>query len=395
MNIKINSNNIYLCVMLISFTVYPAVFVNEITGMSYFLIATITFLAASLYKFKEVNSLDLKLYVFVVILWLFPALSNIESFRFSTIAFTSLYCFSYISYMKHLKRNSFSIFQYKSLIEIIIFSYFIMLVIQQLCVLTGLPIINVSNYEPENIWKLNILSVEPSHSAWIVGVLMYSHIVILAHIKDQNISFRDYFRDDKKLLFSFFWVMLTMGSGTAFLILCIILSKLIRLKELFLYILVGLIPMLLIGNIDLHGFERFLTFSEAVFTMDHAKMIEADHSASVRVVPILIIFNTIDFFSLNGIIGSGIDFTSTFLSQEFPGVRDNYTGGGFLSFLLEYGCVIGFYFLYITFNSMVIRNDKISIAIWILLVVLMGINTPLLWFGLVFLSTNKYFLTLK
>ncbi len=380
---------IYL--ILFSITIYPAPFLNKDTGMSYLLVIVMFFSACSIINKQKFFKTELTLYVFLIFLWVFPLLSNSSSFRFSTVMFTTLYVVSYIAYMKSLNRGFFSLEKYIFFLRAVIIAYFCMLVIQQLCVLFDFPVLNANNYSPHNAWKLNALSAEPSHSARIIGVLMYSHLIMTELVNGKKFTLINYVMKDKLLMLSFLWSSLTMGSGTAFLMLALLILRLFHLKDIWLMILLIGIGGVVVSNLDMQAFERFTNFATAVMSLNNEKMILADHSASVRVVPFIIAADKLNIFSLSGIIGNGIDFTKSFMSIEFPGVKDDFTGGGLLSFALEFGWPLCLIFLYVTFKQMVINTEPLTFVFWFIFIAISGINEPLLWFSLFLLSTNKYF----
>lgn len=383
--------NLIIYLVLFSIAIYPAPLLNKDTGMSYLLVIAMFFSACSILNKKQFFKTELILYVFLIFLWVFPLLSNSSSFRFSTIMFTTLYVVSYVAYMKSLNRGAFSLEKYIVFLRAVIIAYFFMLVIQQLCVLFDLPVLNANNYSPYNAWKLNALSAEPSHSARIIGFLMYSHLIMTELVNGKKFTLIDYFTKDKLLILSFLWLSLTMGSGTAFLMLALIILRFFHLKDIWLMALLVGLGGVVVSSLDMQAFERFTNFATSVMSLNKEQMILADHSASVRVVPFIISAEKLNIFSLTGIIGNGVDFTESFMSIEFPGVEDGFTGGGLLSFALEFGWPLCLIFLYVTFKQMVINKEPLTFFFWLIFIVISGINTPLLWFSLLFMSTNKYF----
>lgn len=392
---QLNKTNIPIYLLLFSSAIYPAPFLNKETGMSYLLIGAMLCSFCSIFNKKQFFKIEIILYLFLVFLWLFPLVSNASSFRASTVMFTTLYVFSYVAYMKGLSRGFFSLESYIALLKGFIIAYFCMLVVQQICVLFDLPVLNANNYTPLNAWKLNALSAEPSHSARIIAVLMYSHLIMNELVQRKKITLINYFMKDRLMILTFLWLMLTMGSGTAFLMVALLIMRFLHLKDFWLLGLLLGLGGVLISVLELQAFDRFSNFFVAVISLDQGQMILADHSASVRVVPFIIAADKLSLFSLSGLIGNGIDFTKTFMSSAFPGVVDDFTGGGLFSFALEFGWPLCVTFLYITYKQMVIPKEPMTLVFWFFLVVISGVNTPLLWFSFVFLSTNKYFFKLK
>ena len=113
--------------------------------------------------------------------------------------------------------------RYSNLIKGLIFAYFVVLLIQQCCVLLGLPIFNVSNYDVTQPWKLNSLMSEPEHSGRMMALLVFSYLTIQDCIVGRKMIFKESWRKDKAIWLAFLWSMLTMVSAGAYLFLFIVL----------------------------------------------------------------------------------------------------------------------------------------------------------------------------
>ena len=154
------------------------------------------------------------------------------------------------------------------LLKCLLFAYAIVLIIQQLCVLLGLPIFNVSNYNIKEPWKLNSLMSEPEHSGRMVGLLMYSYLTIKS-IKSGDESLVESWKSEKLLWCAFIWCMLTSLSAGAYLFLFIVLTRFMTSKN-FLQMTFGLSAVFLAANffIESAALERFIKFSSAALTFD-------------------------------------------------------------------------------------------------------------------------------
>ena len=109
---------------------------------------------------------------------------NSVSTRWSTMLYPLIFVSLYISYNKVLRQNLRTIQYFIKICRFIIAAYFLMLVIQQICVLVGLTVLNVSNYDPRYPWKLNSLAAEPFHADRIVGEAMSAHILAMRYLKN-------------------------------------------------------------------------------------------------------------------------------------------------------------------------------------------------------------------
>jgi hypothetical protein len=328
---------------------------------------------------------------FMVSIIIFPLIYQPQSMRWSTVLYAIMFCLTFIAYKELLYHSKFTVIHYYKLLKYLIYAYFIVLLIQQFCVLTGLPIFNLSNYNPITPWKLNSLSAEPSHTARVVALLLYSYITIKELLLDRSYNFRLDFKKDKWVWIAFFWTMVTMGSGTAFLFIVVVLLKFIRFKNLIpIFILAGGI-IIALNFIEFPAAERTYKTVMATLTLNEATIIEADHSASIRILPVIILSQMVTLNSFDGWFGHGVDYVSTFLSDYIPGVPEGISGGGFLQIWMEYGFISMLLFFIFSFFNSYKKGGFFSIFFWFMLVFLYGVNNQIVWLCLILLYTNKYF----
>ena len=336
---------------------------------------------------------DKLIFLFIASILIIPLLFNPWSIRWSTIFYSIMFCLTFLAYKRLLLKGFFSVELYLHFLKKIIFAFAIVLLIQQLCVLTGLPIFNESNYRLLNPWKLNSLAAEPSHFARVLGLLMYCYISI-SEIKN-NSNFKTQYKQDKKIWFAFLWSMLTMGSGTAILFVSIIVLKISKIKSIIPIILCVLVLFTILNYFDSSALDRSSKVFSVIFSLDTNAIIEADHSASIRIVPVIILSQMVGVSTTNDWFGHGIDYVSSFLSNLIPGVPEGVSGGGMFQLWLEYGFVVFILFMIIIIQAGFNRKDLFSLLFLFLLVFLYGVNTQMVWFCLTLLFTNKYFFNLK
>jgi hypothetical protein len=334
---------------------------------------------------------EIFLIVFMISILAFPWALHPETLRWSTILYTYMFSLTFLAYRRILNFSNFSIRQYHILIKYLIYAYFIVLLIQQFCVLTGLPVFNLSNYNPLYPWKLNSLSAEPSHSGRIVGLLMYCYIVIKEIQLKRKYSFQIDLITDRWVWIAFLWTMVTMGSGTAFLFISIVLLKFMRWQNVLGIAIIVVVIVFLLNIFDLTAFERTYKTFLATLTLNPERIMEADYSASFRIVPILVLIKKVGFTSINDWFGHGIDFVSTFLYKYLRLPDDSITGGGLFQLWMEYGLISFFSFVVFSIIHTYQKNDYLSIIFWFLLVFTYGVNVQMVWLCIILLFTNKYF----
>ena len=342
--------------------------------------------------FKRFHKTDVWLGVFMLSLIAAPMLNQPQSMRWSTVLYSCLFCFTFMAYTRLLYFSRFTIHQYHKLLTYLIYVYFAVLFIQQFCVLTGLPIFNLSNYNPSEPWKLNSLAAEPSHSARIVAVLMYCYIIVKELMLNRSYSLRKDFKGDEWVWLAFLWTMLTMGSGTAFLFIPIVLLKFIQKKNIIPLILLLAVMLFITNSLGITAIDRTFNVFMATLTLNPEAIIVADHSASFRIVPFIVLASMLSLTTLNGWLGHGIDYVSTFLYQYMPGAGENVTGGGLMAMAIEYGFLCFLIFIIGSIQAAVPRkNWGVAVVFWFMLVFSYGINSQILWLCIVLLFTNNHF----
>lgn len=380
----------FFYIAVIGLSIAPSLFISSKDNRNFLLISIMIGSMLLLPKIKAYSSIRPLLWL-VPCIFIFPAVFHFNNFRLSTIAFSSLFIFFYCISINSLFRDHISYKAYSSLLKYLIYTYFITLLIQQICVLLGLPVFLGSNLSA-NPWKLNSLSAEPSHTARLVGLLMYSYLEVTG---DYTPKHKMLFKSIKKhtlVWIAFLWVMTTTVSGTAFLILTIILLSFLSRRNILIFISSILIIFSIFSTLDIVAFKRFSIFIEALLSLNMENILMADHSASIRILPAVLCIEKINPFSLNGWVGMGIDTTKSWMSSVFPGVPDGFSGGAMANFVLEYGLIIGGLFLFYSFKICYSKNNKfITISFWIICVLLQSINSQQLWCCMLLLFANKYF----
>lgn len=384
--------SILVSLFIIVFATSPDIFLYQKDDRNLLLIGIMALAPITLFFSKKIYRLDILILFFLMSIVFTPLLNHYDTLRWSTIFYTIMFGITFIAYEHLLKRNLYSVDQYLKLLKNLLLAYFIVLLIQQFCVLLGLPVLLAGNYLPTEPWKLSSLAAEPSHASLSITVLMYSFITIKELLLNRKYKLFSDWRDDKWVWIAFIWFMLTSHSASALLLLMIFLSQFITSRN-FLYLAIfGTVSIFIISFLDIPAFERASKFLTALLTFDPKEMISADHSGSYRFVPAMFIFQKVDLTSIDGWFGHGIDYVSSFLYLIMPGTPKGYATGGVMVVWIEYGFLSFSLFLLFSFIA-VYRNRKIMpIVLWFIFLFLgNGINTQTVWLALMLLLTNKYF----
>ena len=379
-------------ILLILISVSPAFALGE-GNRNLLLIATMCFSPLFLlYRYKVISKIDAPLLLLCFCLVLFPLAAHPETMRWSTVLYSCLFCLFFMTYAHVLLNSRLPVIEYVDLLKGLLFAFCIVLVLQQICVFLQLPVINLSNYDPETPWKLNSLSSEPSHSARFVAILMYSFLWMQDLIYSKRAGFWESFKNNKKVWFAFFWVMLTSVSGTAIILLVVIFLRYINKQHIIRVVFIVIMALFVLKYVEYEPVDRVYRFSQAVITLDQNAMVEADHSASLRLLPFMVCLEQLDLSTVDGWFGHGIDYVSEMMYREIPGIKEGYASGGYMLIALEYGFIPFLIITCFTFKICYEKEDKLqSILLWLICCFLLGINIQIAWAFIFFSYTNKFY----
>lgn len=381
-------NRYFLAFSLIFLSISPAFLLgdgNRPLGLIFFMALTPLFAIGS--KFEKPTII---LLLFCSSIFISGGVVNSDSARWSTMLYTLMFASLYISYNKVLRQNVITIEYFIKICRFIIAAYFLMLVIQQICVLVGFPVLNVSNYDTRYPWKLNSLAAEPSHTARIVGVAMSAYILAMQYLKDP-ISKRKFEKSNAYVWCAFLWSMLTLGSATAIIIVIVNLLVVLGSGRRRSWVIAFAVLFLSISFGPEEQINRIRSIFEAIATLDYSLILAADHSGGLRIAPMILLYERIELFSFTGLFGHGIDSVSAFMSEFIVGVPEGFAAGGTMLLLYEYGSISFVLFLTFSLCAMRLKGKPIFVLYWFLMVVIAGVNGQMIWLAIILFSTLRHF----
>lgn len=308
--------------------------------------------------------------------------------RISTIGYLALYVFTSIVFYNLIYSNAFTLEYFIKLLKYIIFAYTICLISQQIFVLIGIrfmPLINLNNQLFLSIDKLPSLSIEPSHSARILTAVMFGYLKCSEYKQGTSINIQQLFSTKHKwVTIGFFWTMLTMGSGTAFVGMGILSLYFINRQTVF-YIIPLFIALFAVSSqLEIKQFNRATSLGGAVLTGDIQSMKEADGSGASRIIPLINTFANMDLTKEETWIGVG---TTTIEHNTTGWKRDDVKIGA----IEQYGILTYFISLLFIFNCFIRKILSIETLIFILLLGCSLVNVYYVWGILMLFGTIKYF----
>lgn len=257
----------------------------------------------------RISKIDFTLISLCLCMIIFPLLGHPETMRWSTVLYSCIFCLYFMAFTRVLSDSTYSNNDLLRILKLLIYAYCMVLIIQQFCVLTGLPIFNLSNYSIKEPWKLNSLMSEPSHSARIIPVLMYLFVCCEEkQNKGDKLSLKKSFKNSKYVWLSFLWCVCTMGSATAFIFMWVVFAKFINLKKILPTIAVCLTVFTAVFFVSENkSVLRAKKIIAATLTLDEEKIMRADGSGGSRIVPTIQAAKVLGITSKSDWFGYGID----------------------------------------------------------------------------------------
>lgn len=247
--------------------------------------------------------IDIPAIALAVCVIIFPLLLHADTLRWSTQLYSVACCcwamaLVRVASVAEIKSKELLLF-----IDIIILAYFLVLIIQQLCIANGWPLFNRAAVYYEE-WKLNSLMSEPSHTSFILSILIYYRGLIT----------RGHNREKARAIAVwglYLYVLLTTKNASAYV--CIpfaVIPYISRRTWAPMIGIIGCIAILLTvltpisGNANL---RRAFRVVKAIPSLDTQKIHEADFSASVRINASINGSKAVGIRSADDWLGHGVD----------------------------------------------------------------------------------------
>ncbi len=336
-----------------------------------------------------VRRIDVPLLLMYFLMLALPCIFHPATVRWSTLIYTGMYVSFFIAYVKLLYCSDLTASSLMRVLKVLLFAYAIVLLVQQICFFTGLPVFNAINIDtrPGAFPRLNSIGPEPAWTARNVCLMMFIYILLYQHELSKELTLKNFWADNRWLCISFLYVILTCGSATGILFVILILFKFINVRSL-LGVVVGVTLCVTVVNrfTTISSVERVMNLVPAVMTLDERAIMRADGSGASRIIPTIQALKYLSLTTVEGWVGHGVD--SDIKMIRFPGIKAN--GGGF-SLWLNYGFLVQFLFWWVVFSVCYIKGELCSLLFCVL--ILFGgitINIQILWFMLALFATYKY-----
>ena len=256
-----------------------------------------------------------------------------NSYIYSTLLVITYICFYNLIYVEKV----FTIEHFIRICKWFMMLYFVWCIMQQVLTIVGIgyfPLLNMMKNLDRGI-GCQSLSMEPSTFGRFMLVFYYAYVKCSEYKRDEGaFTLSELFSGEHKwVTIRFLWMMLTMGSGTAFV--CLILFALYFVRKDNWYYIIPILTVcyILIQNSGIEALDRATNTIEATATLDKETIQETDGSAAARISPILNSINA-DFSKKETWLGYGVAYTkenNSFYKQTLT-LFDNY---GLLFYILS------------------------------------------------------------
>lgn len=324
-----------------------------------------------------------------------PLVFHPDTVRWSTMLFTCAYCMFFMTLARLLRGAcALSPDLLCRMIRIIVYAFALILIIQQLCLLTGIPVpLRNPDYDSVAPWKLNSLMTEPSHTTVVLSTLMYFYTWTRRTMSPDE-SLQTDIRRWPWLWAAFSWTCLSTMNASA-LVLCPLCLLPYMTDRNSLIIGGGIAALALLAVYftpagDLPQVNRLRDFSLAIITGDDKSIENADLSAAARILPTLRGARLIDPADIRTYTGHGVDADIRDTAPREPWKNDRGFAGIF-SMWHNYGAICAMAFWAALAMVTVTRRHWLGyVTFMFALQMSADYNMQLVWMIMAWSMTFKY-----
>lgn len=339
--------------------------------------------------------IDIPLSLVSIFTVIFPLAFNPDTMRWSTMLFTCAYCVFFMVFARLVRNADIKPELFLKTLSWIVYAYTIVLIIQQICVLSGFPIPFKSIYYYDVIpFKLNSLSAEASHTTIFLSICMYFYMQTRVLIQ-KNLSLIQDWKDNPLLWLAYSWTIFSTFNTSAFVFFPLSLLPFVNKKNLWgvagaftlLFIILILSPKALYRHS-----ERLIKVGTAVLTLNEEKILEADKSAAFRILPTIRGVKTIKPDDIRILTGYGVDADKSDTAPR-PLYKDHPDWGsaGIFSMWHNFGCLCAISLWIAIFFVTIIKNRWLTYLTFLLGIMMSAdYNMQMVWQLMAFSLIYKY-----
>lgn len=291
--------------------------------------------------------IDIPLTLLCVSVIAMPLLFHPDTVRWRTMLFTCAYCVFFMALARTLRVSGLTPGFLCRLVRVIVYAFALMLIFQQICLLTGLDVpMRNPDYDEVAPWKLNSLMTEPSHTVVSLATLMFFYTRTLRVVSPGE-TLWVCIRNNPWLWAAYAWAIFSTGNASSFVLGPLCLLPYITRRNVLpvAAAAVAAFAVLYFTPVgDLPQVSRVRNFSLALLTFDEDRMYEADPSGAARFAPTLRGARLVDPSAKEMYVGHGVDADTHDTAPRLPWM-DEKGFAGVLSMWHNYGafCALAFW----------------------------------------------------
>lgn len=254
--------------------------------------------------------IDGPLILFLLFMWGGSIFLYPQTIRWSTLLYSTGFTFFFAMLARCIKQAQITSTTFSLFIRTMIYCYFSVMILQQCAILFDFPIVPNRIFQYHNIWKLNSLASEPAHTAFTIGLYMIFYALVERNINPGQ-SLLDNIRKKPFLWIAICWTMFSTHSASACIMFPIGLIPWLSKKNFLItfcavILMTGLVFFTLSFD-DTTQYQRVIYSSKAVFTLNEEEIINADLSASERIIPAVRCLKNLNITEKEFWVGHGVD----------------------------------------------------------------------------------------
>lgn len=317
-----------------------------------------------------------------------------SSFRISTVLYSILFILTFICYEIILREAKISLCSFKKVLAYIVYAYSIVLVIQQVSIVLGIPVFNQC-WEFESIFKLNSLAIEPSNIAPVLSIVLYTYYRFYCLEKNvTRMGLRMFYKDNRSVILSFLYVMTTCGSVSCIISIFVLLLLFINKRTFVTFSIIIAIGITILFSINTPVTERIGHLISSFDSLDVQALYSIDQSASARIAPFLLLLKDFNLLDWNFWLGHGCDYSEKYFSLSLLGYETGEQGiGGIIRIIYDYGFLC--FIFYMGALSKYTRCFSYDMLMYFAVFFIIPFNHYLTWLFWFLIVTFDYYENLK
>lgn len=307
----------------------------------------------------------------------------------TSLGYTGMFALSYIAFAGTLESGFVHRERLIELLRQLIFAFAAVSVVQMLCSLAGLPILN--GMLSKGAWSYNSLAVEPSHAARALSFTLLAYL-ILARRGGSALSLRDLWRREKWVLVSFAVCQVLTGSSLAVALLPLTIVLALRVRWIAGCALLLIMTWPFLQSVELESIRRLVGFLTALPTLDIMALVQADQSGAVRVMPLILFLQSASLDDPSVWFGGGYQSVNQYVQGRLVGAGEDAAMAGFIpGYIMITGIVGTAFFLRAYLLRFANFQTLPLILLWGPVVGNSAWNSQIFWYSLLLLRAVYYF----